>query len=351
MKMGRRWAGLAVVLGLGGAILAQGGAPAAAGKPAGEVTAAEQFKNIQVLKNIPASQLLPTMRYITVALGVRCSFCHVEGNFASDAKPHKMIARHMMEMVFAINKNHFNNRPEISCYTCHRGSSHPEGVPPMAGITPAAAPSGALPSADQIVANYITAVGGQEAIAAIHTVIEKGTLTVRGQAMPLTLERAYPDKGAEILETSRGEIKTWFNAGRGWRRFGDQPAQALPPSAVPSLLPQQIHAFEHLRVVGTATVEGQPAYRVIGQAPSGAWRTLYFSQSSSLLLADTSLDRNALGALAVGTLISDYRPEQGVQMPFAGTDVTAEGSLPGKLDSIQVNPPVPDSVFAPPTGQ
>ncbi len=40
-----------------------------AGAPAAR-TAAQAYKNIQVLKDIPNTQLIPTMRFISTALGV-----------------------------------------------------------------------------------------------------------------------------------------------------------------------------------------------------------------------------------------------------------------------------------------
>src|SRR5271165_5210748 len=38
----------------------------------------QQFKNLQVLKNISPEQLIPTMQFISASLGVQCDFCHVE---------------------------------------------------------------------------------------------------------------------------------------------------------------------------------------------------------------------------------------------------------------------------------
>src|SRR3954453_13745738 len=61
----------------------------------------QQFKNIQVLKGIPADQLIPAMQFITASLGVECDFCHVQGAFEKDDKKPKQIARKMMEMMFA----------------------------------------------------------------------------------------------------------------------------------------------------------------------------------------------------------------------------------------------------------
>ena len=63
--------GAAVVLGALG--LVQNGATA----PSSSETAAHRFKNIKVLKNMPADQLMPAMRNISESLGVRCDFCHV----------------------------------------------------------------------------------------------------------------------------------------------------------------------------------------------------------------------------------------------------------------------------------
>ncbi|MGH9711206.1 MAG: hypothetical protein ACRD37_11740, partial [Candidatus Acidiferrales bacterium] len=41
-------------------------------QPPKDKTAGQYYKNIQVLKDIPASDLLPGLRYITTALDVKC---------------------------------------------------------------------------------------------------------------------------------------------------------------------------------------------------------------------------------------------------------------------------------------
>src|SRR5215471_14263356 len=80
------------------------------------------------LKILPADQNLgPTMRTYTVALGQRCDFCHVQGDFSADDKAQKLTARKMIEMV-----NHVNGmlasdgKVVVTCYTCHRGKNMPE---------------------------------------------------------------------------------------------------------------------------------------------------------------------------------------------------------------------------------
>src|SRR6476660_7665623 len=63
-------------------------------------------KNIQVLKGMPESQLLPVMNLMGASLGVKCDFCHVTepGKFQLDDKPAKATARQMMQMTLGINK-------------------------------------------------------------------------------------------------------------------------------------------------------------------------------------------------------------------------------------------------------
>src|SRR5438309_1409952 len=86
----------------GNAARGAAGAPAQAAAATGEKAGqSPHFKNIQVLKEIPADQLQPSMQFITAALGVDCNFCHVQGNFSADDKRNKKTAREMMTMTMA----------------------------------------------------------------------------------------------------------------------------------------------------------------------------------------------------------------------------------------------------------
>lgn len=123
--------GSTVLLGVLGA--AQDGAPPVQPRPgppqAGE-TAAHYFKNIKVLKKLPANQLIPTMHLINTSLGVDCGFCHVRGpggaNYASDEKPTKRMARQMLTMTQSLNAHQKILDGKATCYMCHHGHAMPE---------------------------------------------------------------------------------------------------------------------------------------------------------------------------------------------------------------------------------
>jgi hypothetical protein len=91
------------------------------------------FKNIKILKGVPAGRLVNIMNMgFGRSLGVSCGFCHVPGKWDLDDKDEKNTARLMFAMVQTINRDYLskvpNDRggpPMANCFTCHRGSPRP----------------------------------------------------------------------------------------------------------------------------------------------------------------------------------------------------------------------------------
>src|SRR4029077_20925625 len=96
-------------------------------------TTEQIYKNIQVLKGVPADQLIPAMQFITASLGVQCDFCHEENAFEKDDKETKQTARKMMRMIFTVNKDNFDGHRELTSYACHRGDPKPAITPTISG--------------------------------------------------------------------------------------------------------------------------------------------------------------------------------------------------------------------------
>ena len=165
------------------ATLAAGFAGQCARAQAPEVKTAEQvYKNITQLKGTPADQLNAAMQFISVSLGVECENCHVAGKYEADDKGAKRTAREMMAMTAAINKDSFRGQQTITCYSCHRGSERPVGSPPVLDsdtpARPAARPAAGAPAAtpDDMIAKYLTAAGGADAMHHITSRAMKGTV-------------------------------------------------------------------------------------------------------------------------------------------------------------------------------
>ena len=87
--------------------------------------------NLMILpENSTMQQIIPIMQTFEVSLGVQCTYCHVQGNFASDDNVRKNAARAMMRIVNQFNKTFPDGKQHIGCWTCHRGAAKPEITPP-----------------------------------------------------------------------------------------------------------------------------------------------------------------------------------------------------------------------------
>lgn len=84
-----------------------------------------KFKNIQVLKSMSDKEIQDMMQLWAKQLGVKCTGCHVQGDFATDEKPEKKTARKMFQMVQLLNQQEFFKTGErkADCYLCHKGSN------------------------------------------------------------------------------------------------------------------------------------------------------------------------------------------------------------------------------------
>ncbi|MDP6533265.1 MAG: c-type cytochrome [Candidatus Marinimicrobia bacterium] len=87
-----------------------------------------ELKNVTVLPFTQKRDILRYMKKVVVPeLGVKCKYCHVMNDYASDEKEAKKVSREMMRMVQGINKNTMQKlgHRDVSCWDCHRGVTPP----------------------------------------------------------------------------------------------------------------------------------------------------------------------------------------------------------------------------------
>lgn len=92
-------------------------------KPAEEV-----FKNIQLLKGMPAGRVLRVMQVaFSASLGVDCTHCHIADQWEKDDKEAKQTARKMWTFMAKVNQDlkQTIGKGTVNCTTCHRGQIKP----------------------------------------------------------------------------------------------------------------------------------------------------------------------------------------------------------------------------------
>jgi photosynthetic reaction center cytochrome c subunit len=330
-------------------------------------TAEQQFKNIQILKGIPADQLIPSMQFISASLGVDCEYCHVEHQMDKDDKKAKVAARKMITMMFEINADNFDGERKVTCNTCHRGSPHPlTTLAVSSGATKSAAhapdeergAAAELPTPAQILDQYLAAIGGADALKKIHSRAQKGTLEAMGNTYPIEVYSEAPEKRIAISHPPNGESVTAFNGQVGWlsmrggvhRMSGAEAAAARMdaelyfPISIREMYPEfEVRSGE--QIAGRATVV--VAARGVGKPPL----ELYFDAESGLLVRLVRYAETPLGRNPTQIDYADYRAVDGVKIPFRWTMARPNGVFTIRIEKTEQNVPIDGKLFVAPAEQ
>jgi photosynthetic reaction center cytochrome c subunit len=324
-------------------------------------TASEQFKNIKVLKDIPAEQLIPAMQFMTASLGVECEYCHVHGAFEKDDKKPKLTARKMITMMMAIDKDNFDGHRDVTCYSCHRGAADPIGTPIItseeAAPTDEAASSEkpVLPPADQLLDKYLAAVGGAAALQKISSRAAKGTATFAGQSVPVDIYAKAPDKRLSVMHMKDGESLTAFDGHQGWLSVAPRThmmssaendaaridANFYFPIAIKTL-------YEKYRVEPGEKIDGHDTYLVVGRTEGRPPLRLYFDTQTGLLVRLVRYAETPLGRNPTQIDYADYRESDGIRVPFRWTLARPGNRFTIQVAELQQNVSIDDSKFVPP---
>jgi hypothetical protein len=348
-------------------------------------------KNIQVLKGLPESQLFPEMNFISAALGVQCGFCHVSQGkdpktgftnwvWESDDKEEKRTARDMMRMVLAVNGGNFGlSRGQVTCYTCHRGQQHPQGLPtlplavsghepPPPGATPtpahgadAHAPEGGArpeqPTVQQVFDKYAAAVGSPEAVSKFQTQVLKGMITAsQGRTQPYELTVKMPDKFLLVMEAPQGKVMQALNGASGWiatprgaHEFGAaELANARRSAEMLALV--KFHPSPTMRVAGRRKVGDRDAIVVVDRPAEGVQRRYFFDAETGLLVRIVTLTDAILNQIPEQVDFEEYREVDGVKIPFTVriSAIDTFNSQTRTLTEVRHGLPIEDKLFVMP---
>lgn len=323
-------------------------------------TAAQAFKNIQVIKSMPAFQLQSTMSFMAASLGVDCSYCHTPPAMEKDDKPTKLTARRMLVMMNDINKN-FGDKTVVNCATCHRGQTKPVAVAPLPPLMNATPAGQALPTVDDVLAKYIQALGGDAALSKVRTRVRKGSVQIgNGPTGTFEVYEAAPNKQLLLgtLPPPLGAVHQGFDGTIGWVKnqngvfemSGDGLAQAKREGNFygDSRLKEQ---FTTMAVEGKESLGHREVFVIRGTRADGTWEKLSFDLQSGLLRRRYWETSTFFGQLPSGIDYDNYKKVGSVRLPFTMRRSRPGTTLLQTATEIKLNVPIEDSRFSKPAVQ
>jgi hypothetical protein len=346
-------------------------APNADGQEA--TSAGTHRPNLRVLQALPEAQLFPLMNLVADSLGVRCDYCHVQeapdltrtpSNVGGwlwdrDDKPQKRTAREMMRMVTDLNAGPFKSQARVTCYTCHRGSTHPARTPPLpppagSATTPAAP---LLPSAERVWTNYVGAVGRiGSAAPGTATIMSGWDDRPEGRYGKVEIVVAGTERYRVTVSTSEGTSRQGLDRELGWIATSER-VQRLSGADVARLrrIAMRYHPLKErpvdLQVIAVERIGDHDVYVATATRDTITTWILYFDVVTGLLRRELTITETMLLPLEEQVDYDDYRDVSGVQMPFRVqiSDGAAYATVIRTFLQIRRNVPVDDALFQPPS--
>jgi tetratricopeptide (TPR) repeat protein len=326
--------------------------------------AGDNYKNIEVLRGLPASQIIPAMQFMATSLGVGCEFCHVEGHFDKDDKKTKQTARAMMRMVASINGG-FDGQRRVTCYSCHRGQSKPLSMEISEATTSKNTAGNAteqipdnLPTVSEVIERYVAALGGATAIEKISSRHESGTWEEGGERGSIeTFADAHDkqEKYALIRHSTSGTASAILNGAstqiaspghaahemtEAEREFAAMDADQQRPLHLRS-------AFRDLKLEYPEEIEGNEAFAVVGELANDRSVKFYFDRNSGLLVREVRFAESILWQIPTQIDYANYRNVDGVEVPMQVTVSDARGRVNIHFNDVAQNIAIDPKIFAP----
>jgi photosynthetic reaction center cytochrome c subunit len=326
-------------------------------------------KNIQVLKGLPDSQLFLLMNFVGDSLGVSCDYCHVKGEknpqtgddtfvWEKDDKKEKLAAREMMRMVLDLNQNRFKREGAVTCHTCHRGSTRPERMVPLPprdlikeSLQTPQTQKKVLPTAQEVVAKYLSAVGAKQNAA----IVMRGIVESRAISGILEVTFKQPNKALIKQTTASREVSTrvtngvtaWIQTAKGVTEItGENFRRSIAAIGVynPIKIPDSLNNATVTRI---ARVDDRDAYVLRMENSSTESIQFFFDVESGLLLRRVTVTNTMLGPLNVQWDFSDYRDVNGLKLPFVirTSNVAPYDTTIRRFTEIKIDPALDDRIF------
>jgi hypothetical protein len=211
---------------------------------------------------------------------------------------------------------------------------------------PPAKAESALPSAEEVLAKYLSARGGRAALEKLSSRVTKGKAEISSMNLSGTVElyEKAPNKavtninvqGLGLMQRGFDGIKGWWqDSMRGYIRYEGSGLTEARREATFNKELKLAELYKRLVVTGRERVNGRETYVLQEMFGSLSAEKLYFDAETGLLLR-----RNDI-------YYEDYREVDGVKLPFLVREEASNGfNFIFRVTEIKHNVSIDDSTFA-----
>ena len=211
------------------------------------------------------------------------------------------------------------------------------------------------PTADQILDNYIAAIGGKDALmkvtdltTSMSSETDRGPIMItRKQKMPNKFSMVINASGMEVMRQTGDGTKVAMGGMQGSRTIDGPAAQSM--TIMSSLFPE-LHYTENgvkTTLAGPETVDGKETYKLSHTTADGAttW-TDNFDAKTGLKVQSIVTAKSPQGEMKTTSIFSDYKETSGIKFPMTIMQQSPRGPMTMSVDNVKINKGLKDSDFS-----
>jgi len=256
----------------------------------------------------------------------------------------------------SVNTGSGNNPVDTKTYGNSNASTASVTPPDSANSNTASDSSAAANVVDTILAKYVQALGGEEALKAVSSRVATGTFELPSMGVSGTAEIYQKAPNKNLLISSVPGLATsrrGFNGSAGWEQEADGSIKSLTGKELATIRREsEFYSdlnlrkdYQSMTLAGQEKVGGKDAFVIKGTATGGGEETLYFDRQSGLLLRkDTAGDKGTSQVL-----YSDYRTVDGIKFAFTFSQQDSQSNAVIRIKEIRHNVSINDTIFNPPS--
>lgn len=212
-------------------------------------------------------------------------------------------------------------------------------------------------TAKQVIMDYIDAIGGQEKLLSVKSMVTMAGMDMMGQSANITIKQEQPNKmsmvvgmnGMTMQETRVNGDKAMMGGmgqsqtmAKGDPGFDDVSSQAVFFGGVLDYLASDYT----LELKGIEDVDGEKAYKVMVTGTDGKSSTEFYAVKSNLLIKEVTSQEGPQGPMTITNVNKDYKAVDGIMLPHT---IVTTGAAPFpmemKIKEYQINTAIPATAF------
>ncbi|MEO7359368.1 MAG: hypothetical protein ABI120_03505 [Gemmatimonadaceae bacterium] len=225
-------------------------------------------------------------------------------------------------------------------------------------FAPLAAAAQTAPSADEIIARHVTAIGGQDAVLRVKSIKNSGTLEMPSAGISATMESFSAPNRSFVRMTipGIGDIKNGYDGTVAWEinpmkgpRIKTDKEKILAQEDADfygSLLFSK-ERYQSTETIGAADFGGEQTWQVKTVLKSGKTTNEFFSVATGLRVGLSSAQESQSGIINVITIESDYKKFGPIKLATRNEMITGAQKVVVTLTEVVLDAIMTDAFVLP----